>query len=946
VTRLSRALLILLVLPCLGFEWPGRVERLRYELRKAEPERRREVVRQLGGYPLPQVEGALLGALEDDEPMVRLEAAAAAGRVGLRKALPILLDWLGKPQPEQQRAAARALGKLGDGRALEPLVRALGDSDASVRRSAVGALSTLGGGRAITAILGVLDDADLSIRMEAVVSLGELGDPRAVVPLLGQLRDPSTELRVVTLEALGRLGDARALPALTQALDDDGPLPLRLAAAAALGRIGDGGGVRSLERTLASSEPTLVRAAIAALGSLRDNRARTLLAGLVSSEATAADAISALRSQLRQLRRRARTEARSPRTQTPPPDEARGPSKAPKTKGGRRQRAAPPSPAAEPPAQQALQALLAELMAGLQAGREDSVRLGHARALAQLAGALPLEAVVPRLLELLQAEQNPKLARALMLTLGRSGSEQALMPLLVRLAEAPAGALDPTLDALEALLNADFPRPAAQHPSLGLAADPLLSRLEQASAAERVRIVGLLGRVGAPRAVATLLPLLDHEQNALRLATLGALGAMLQSSGAEASDATRAALMAILQDDPSAELRLAAARALEAAADAARVGDLTGLLEGDDASDRHAIVVALGGALARLQKRKALDAPIAQRALEALARRVADDDAQLGDRALHALALWGTRPAMEQLVLQLRSPSSRRRATATWLLSHFADPQAREVLRYAMEHGVTRVATAAAAALGEVGDGRDLAALQRMARRRHWPVPGAIAYAMARLAQRGVVKKHSARRALCELGGSREPFVRANVAAAMASLGAAPCERGPDPARWLAHGGDPMVRTSAALWLSRAAGHGALGSHSEAEVEALLERCAQRDIEPSVRAICAEPRSPELREPALVYAYDRDAETLLAGKLLALRMADGTAFIGYSDLNGVMRLPQAAKGPIVLDAPGQLPLEAPDAPVQDADASKPQDADALNPQLAPQHPADTKGDSQ
>jgi hypothetical protein len=186
-------------------------------------------------------------------------------------------------------------------------------------------------------------------------------------------------------------------------------------------------------------------------------------------------------------------------------------------------------------------------------------------------------------------------------------------------------------------------------------------------------------------------------------------------------------------------------------------------------------------------------------------------------------------------------------------------------------------------------------------------VPGAVAYTLARLSQRGALRPHAAARELCQLGRSREPYMRANVAAAMAAFASRPCdEGGPDPLRWLEPEHAPVVRAAAARWAHAAAAAGRLDAAAAADA---LERCATLDVESSVREACAAPGLPAEAEPTDVYAYATDGVSLLRDRLVALRLADGTVFLGHTDQNGHVRLAHAPRGPIRLEEPGLTPLE-------------------------------------
>src|SRR3954452_18644712 len=105
---LMRLLLCALLLPCLGFDWPGQVYRLERELAHADPAQRRDLIRRLAQFPAAEGKEAGLHALEDDDAGARIEAAAVAGRVRLREAVPILLDWLDDKEADTRRAAAAA----------------------------------------------------------------------------------------------------------------------------------------------------------------------------------------------------------------------------------------------------------------------------------------------------------------------------------------------------------------------------------------------------------------------------------------------------------------------------------------------------------------------------------------------------------------------------------------------------------------------------------------------------------------------------------------------------------------------------------------------------------------------------------------------------------------------------------------------------------------------
>ncbi len=635
------ASLLVLAALSVGFEWPGRVQRLTYELDHADAPQRRELVRQLAGYAPGAVEAALLGALEDEDPGVREEAALAAGRVKLAEATPILRDWLDDKDAATRAIAATALASFGDATARDVLVRALADTRAEVRRAAVPAVAAIGGAEVVAPLLSKLDDADISVRVAVVQALAGLADARAILPLGARARDDASEVREAVMLALGQLGDPRSLAVVEQGLAD-GSEAVRIAAAASLGRIGDARAVPALVRTLRSSDARMAQAVVAALAN-------------IDPQATAG------------------------------PDE----------------------------------------------------------------------------------------------------------------------------------------KPAAD-----------------------------------------------------------------------------------------GDTKIAAADAPDTTADARGVEALLDRLETGAASDRHAVLDALGGTLARLDRTRTLPARVRQRALHALAQASLLADRESADRALDALVAWRPTEGLAAVAAHLRMPSSRRRARAAFALGAFHGTDARGVLRYLVQHDTPAVVVAATAALGEIGEQRDVAALVKLARRMHWPVPAAVAWAIARMAERGVLKEHATQRLLCDIGRTREPYVRANVAAVMGTWGAAACpDGGPDSLTWLARATSPAVRVAAARWAHAAAASGRLDA---AVVRAALSACAARDPDASVRLAChADEATTEQREPRDIafYAYAPDGVTPLRDTLVALRLRNGSVFVGATDANAHLRLLSTAGDALVLEDPGLAALE-------------------------------------
>lgn len=836
-----RGLLILLCLGCFGFEWQGRVARLRRDLESTDPARRREVVRLLGSYSAREVGDTLLAALADRDPGVRAEAAEAAGRVRLRPAVPSLLDWLDEPNADVRATAVRALGRIGDARTVPSLVRALGDTNAEVRRAAVDALATIGTPDVIVPLLGRLEDTDVSVRVFTAEALGRIGDARAVVPLVGRARDDTPEMRGAVYRALGALKDERAVPALLQGAHD-GTEEARIAAIHALGRLGSERAVDTLVGMYRSPDARMGRAVVAALSAIGGDEAiRIVIEALANTEtrALARDALVARAGQVRADERES--------------------------------------------------SVVPLLVEALTTKQEPTHVAAIADVLTRIAqGRRVPEAVTP-LLTLVQTAPvaTPEQAEALtscMRALAATGAPPALVPLLERLRASDPNVQGAALEALEIYFERSGPD--------GRAADPLLAALSRVRPPLRVHVVRLLGTVRATRALPTLRPLVTHRDESLRLAAVEAIGRI--------GDAQGAAAILVLLEERDPRLRFEAAKALALASSEQTVRGLLSRARNEKPIDRHAVILAIGGALQRLGRASSVSPALERDERDTLSSIARGDDRELAARAIDALGRWGDPGNLPVLIALLDAGDLSRQYQAAFALGAFQERPALEALRR-----LARIRAEAAAALGEHGDASDMQRLLRIAQNEPWPVSAAASFSLARMARRKVFGA-AATSAFCRIARSRDPHVRANVAVVLAHLDAPPCPDGPSPVTWLEERNAAAVRSASARWLfaSRQAGHVSADAAQEA-----LERCLQTDLAPEVVAACREPSLPPADQEADVYAYGPDGRELLATKWIALRFADGTVLVTHTDANGHLRLASAPRGPLVLDDPTSVALE-------------------------------------
>lgn len=844
--RLTALALAFVALFTLGFEWEGRLTRLRRELDSADPARRREVVQQLASYAAQEVRAPLLAALEDPDPGVRIEAADAVGRVRLREAVPRLLDWIEDPDADVRAAAARALGRIGEESTVPNLVRVLGDSSAEVRRAGVAALGAVGGDEVIVPLLGRLDDAEPRVRIDAAAQLGRLADPRAAVPLIGRARDDAPEVRVAIYAALGDLGDARAVPALIRGLGDGAPEP-RLAAIAALGRLGAEDAVRPLTLALsnaADDDGRVAAAVTAALGQLPGTLARQALVDALEPARTRVMAAHAVVERVRRHSRAGQGEE----------------------------------------TRKVVEALAEALGAAHDPGHATQL----ARSMLEVAPMVAIAPAAPALLAALREGRGepPVILEAL----GATGAPEALVPLLERLADDDIAVRGAALDALRRYFAHSQPD--------GRAADPLLAVVGDVTEPEREPVVRLLGEVGAARALPTLRALLTHRDAALRLAAVRAIGAIGDPEGAPA-------LLPLL-DDPDARLRYEAARALGASASPAIARQLLARLSEREPVDRHALLLTLSAALPRLDAAQALTPALAAAALEMLLAFADADDEALAARALDALTAWRPAAAAAPLTRELTRAGPERSLALVRALGEQDAPSAREALRALVTDEHVTLAMQAASILGERGTEADAAFLLARAPELPWPASAAAAFSLARLGRRGHLERDRAHPALCRLAASHDPFVRANVAIAMATIAAPACPGGASPLAWLEPEHAAVVRSAAARWAAAARDAEQI---DPAAAGAALEACAARALTPDVAAVCARPDLPPLEGEADVYAYAPDGTRLWARRLIALRLADGSVWITRTDTNAHLRLHAAPRGPLALEDPAATPLE-------------------------------------
>jgi hypothetical protein len=403
---------------------------------------------------------------------------------------------------------------------------------------------------------------------------------------------------------------------------------------------------------------------------------------------------------------------------------------------------------------------------------------------------------------------------------------------------------------------------------------------------------------GADRARAAAAPAPDSISTEHRDAPVTTTTAPVRASGAPAA-ATQALLSAAAAHPPQPGSSAAVSR--DAQTLAAAVQQLkTATPEATPERLRE-----LSIALVRFGTTPALTPALRDELLALLRERVADPEPSTAAYALDSLRALRDPRAAIVIALLLRTGSASRRAAAVCALADFPHTDTRRLLRFLIQNEGPPIAECAALALAEVGDERDAGALLRVAERGAWPLPAAVSYALTRIAQRGVTRKHTLERVLCELNEHPDRYVRANVAAGLALLGAEPCDSHASASSEL----DPDVPS--ALRVARAHFWRSYTPRDAATDRALAQCSGSRD--PEVAQACA--GIGVVEEPATdggkldVYAFGPDGTTVLREQVVALRLANGSVFVGRTDANGHVLLPAAVGGEVVLeDAADAAPL--------------------------------------
>jgi cellulose synthase operon protein C len=851
----SRVLALLLALGGLGageahaFVWPNVPDQIARALASGDPSERRLAAQRLVELP-PEIGLKLVQqAMGDPDVEVRLHVAQAAIALRMPRAGDQVVGWLSEGDIRLRLAACDVIRASPTDRSVVALGRVLGDPDAHVRLAAAGAMGNSGLPDAVSPLLGHLDDGSPEVRVEVARALGRIGDARAVVPLIGKVQDSVSDVRRTVARALGELGDQRAGSALMLALQD-GSQEVRVEAVTALGKLRSDDATPAIA-SLVEGEDTTEPAAPYSQGrssgsaGAADVRAAALRAlGRIGSESAVKVLLGAL---------------------------------------------AKDDPAAQrSPVREALAAAGSPAAVALVTALSGSPPTNTAASAALVLGALGARDAVPAVIRAMQRGVVP--LRYGLRALAEIGAPAALPTVLELLDDADPSVRKDAIRAAIALLD-----PAHVD---GRPVDPASAALREAATPidEKVELVRLLGRTGAPRAQAVLLPLATAKSTALRLAVIEALGA-LQVSGPAADDVLLKAL-----DDESGQVRLGAAMALGRVAEPATVPVLLDRLSLSAEQDRGALGIALAGALAR-----ATAPAVAARVQATVA--IAPESAR--DALIEGLGRMHGESAGRALAALASGPIDDRRKVAEALAGH---PEMPDALRKLAADADPGVRANAVWSLGTVGKKGDLAVLTPLLKDPDSAVAGDAAAALGRIAAREA-EGATVSPPLCEALADARPYVRANVLEGLSLVGA-DCES--TPAR------DLLARDPAESVRLAAADHEARAAKTSEIARRALARCAGEDRSATVALRCsrpvavappaapsaagtqAAPSPADASDDIAVFVVPDGRTSPEARAPFALVRADGLLRLGLADRRGELFELGTPRGAIRLTVPAPL----------------------------------------
>jgi HEAT repeat protein len=221
-------------------------------------------------------------AAHDVEPPLRALALEALRSIGADEGVAVAIAGLSDSDEGVRTAAIHLIGELGGRDTVELLRPRTRDPEPAVRAAAVRALGALHATTAEDDMLRLLGDVEPAVREAAVIAAAAAGLRTLAPAMIELLGDSDVGVRSAAAVALGALGDVLAVPALLRAFPE-APPELRQAISTAVTRL-DIGATPALVEALLQSPDVASRVAVAhTLGRLHPPGSVGVLARLSQS---------------------------------------------------------------------------------------------------------------------------------------------------------------------------------------------------------------------------------------------------------------------------------------------------------------------------------------------------------------------------------------------------------------------------------------------------------------------------------------------------------------------------------------------------------------------------------------------------------------------------------------------------------------------------------------
>lgn len=216
----------------------------------------------------PEIEWALIEALESQNAEIRIQAAGGLSKIKSEAAIPQLVHMLLTDTPWVAARIADQLVAYGPV-AVPYLMENLRDEhrghlvDPRILAAAIRILGMIGDLKAAPAIEPLLEHPDREVRVASAAALGSAGTAHSIPPLLSAIEDPEWEVRAAAASALASFSDASATGPVAKLLTDRSWWVRQNAAAALMELLG---GVDALITALEGDDAYARDAALQQLG--------------------------------------------------------------------------------------------------------------------------------------------------------------------------------------------------------------------------------------------------------------------------------------------------------------------------------------------------------------------------------------------------------------------------------------------------------------------------------------------------------------------------------------------------------------------------------------------------------------------------------------------------------------------------------------------------------